>query len=72
VLAKKMGKYFYRKYQWKALMWWDACSFQKPYACQQTLMKRHQLVENPFFLKFQKWKFFSKCASKVRNLSMLF
>jgi hypothetical protein len=32
----------------------DACSSQKPYACQQPLMKRHQLVENPFFLKFQK------------------
>ncbi len=32
----------------------NACSFRKPYACQQPLMKRHQLVENPFFLKFQK------------------
>ena len=32
----------------------NACSSRKPYACQQPLMKRHQLVENPFFLKFQK------------------
>jgi hypothetical protein len=33
---------------------YDACNFQEPYACQQPLMKRHQLFENPFFLKFQK------------------
>ena len=49
----------------------DACRSQKPYACQQPLMKRHQLIENPFFLKFQKWNS-SKSASKVRNLSILF
>ncbi len=32
----------------------DACSSQKPYACQQPLMKRHQRIENLLFLKFQK------------------
>jgi hypothetical protein len=33
---------------------YNACNFQKPYACQQSLMKRHQRIGNLSSLKFQK------------------
>jgi hypothetical protein len=54
VLAKKWTNISLEESNEKFKCDCDACSFRKPYACQQPLMKRHQLVENPFFLKFQK------------------
>ncbi len=54
VLAKKWANVSIEEPNEKFKCDCNACSTRKPYACQQPLMKRHQLIENPFFLKFQK------------------